>query len=260
MLFGKGSITVKKFRIALGALAALLLVAGATAQTQSNPVPAGTGGTPLPRFGLGVGAGTLGAGIQAATAVARRTNIRGGFNYFPYNLSGTGNGLSYSGKLRLESAELLVDEYLAGPLHISAGALVYNGFQATGSVNVPGGQTFTLNGTTYFSEATNPVTGTGAVTVRKAAPEVLFGLGNLLPRGHRHFGVNFDLGVVFQGSPSALLNLNGSTCVTPLGGCSAISANSTVQANIAAEQNKINKDLKPFGFYPVLRITFGSKF
>lgn len=218
--------------------------------------------TSLPRFGVALSVGTLGAGIQAATAVAKRTNIRGGFNYFSYSLSGTrsSDNLMYNGSLRLESGEILVDQYLAGPFHISGGALIYDGFQGTGTVNVAGGQTLTLNSVQYYSSASNPVTGTGTITARKVAPEVLLGLGNLLPRSSRHFSANFDIGVAFQGSPTALLNLTGSTCNTPTTGCAPISANPSVQANITAEQGKINNTLKPFEFYPVLRVSFGYKF
>jgi hypothetical protein len=214
----------------------------------------------LPRFGLAVSVGTLGAGIQAATAVARRTNIRGGFNFFKLSLSGTdnNNGLGYSGTLRLESGEILVDQYLKGGFHVSGGALIYDGFQATGNVQVPGGQTLTLNGVTYVSAMSNPVTGTGAITVRKVAPEVLIGFGNLLPRSARHFAVNFDLGAAFQGSPNTTLNLLGSTCISQV--CSPISSNPSVQGNITAEQTKIGNTLKPFQFYPVIRISFGYKF
>jgi len=214
----------------------------------------------LPRFGIEVSAGTLGAGIQAATAVARHTNIRGGFNFFKLSVSGTDNNndLGYTGTLRLKSGEILVDQYLKGSFHISGGALIYNGFQATGNVQVPGGQTLTLNGVTYVSATSDPVTGTGAITVRKVAPELLIGFGNLLPRSARHFTVNFDLGAAFQGSPNTTLNLLGSTCISQV--CSTISSNPSVQANITAEQRKISNTLKPFQFYPVLRIGFGYKF
>lgn len=231
-----------------------------------NPAPAQTGSgqsasaSPhLPRLGLAVVVGTTGPGIEVATAVARKTNIRGGFNYFDYSLSGTNNNITYSGKIRLESAEILLDQYLAGPLHISAGAMVYNGFQASGTLSVPGGQNFTLNHVSYYSSASDPVNGTGLITARKVAPEVLFGLGNILPRGARHFGVNLDLGVAFQGSANATLNFGGSTCLTPSGGCLPISSDPSVQSNVQAQQGKLNHSLNPYWFYPVLRISFGSK-
>jgi hypothetical protein len=95
----------------------------------------------------------------------------------------------------------------------------------------------------------------------KYAPEILIGFGNLLPRSSRHFPADFEAGVAFQDSPNATLNLVGNTCVnSPVTGCSPINSNSSVQANILAEQNKINNALAPFRYYPVVRVNFGYKF
>ena len=214
--------------------------------------------TPLPRFGVALSAGTLGAGIEFATGVARHTNFRAGFNYFTWSLSGVDNhnGLSYNGTLRLASGEALLDQNLAGPFHISGGALLYNGFQGTGSVYVPGGQTLTLNNVSYVSSASDPVTGTGKITVLKVAPEILFGFGNLLPRSKRHFTMNLDIGAVFQGSPNVALNLAGSTCLAGI--CAPIGSNPSVQANIAAEQREDQQYVEAVpvlsGHSPYLRI------
>ncbi|HUK18855.1 MAG TPA: hypothetical protein VLW65_20685 [Bryobacteraceae bacterium] len=229
--------------------------AGAPADSERGDNPE------LPKFGIAVGAGTLGAGIQAATALARHTNLRGGFNYFSFGLSGTNkDNLRYDATLRLSSAEILLDQYIKGPFHISGGALIYDGFKGTADVSVPGQQSLTLNNVTYYSSASNPVTGTAAIGARKVAPEILIGFGNLLPRSARHFSVNFDLGVALQGSPNTKLNLLGSTCGTPTAGCSPIASDPSVQSNITAEQSKVNNDLKPFQFYPVIRLSFGYKF
>ena len=219
-------------------------------------------GGDFPKFGLAVSAGSLGAGVQGAVSVLSHSTVRVGFNYFSYSLSGTysNDNLGYSGKLRLASAEALWDQYLAGPVHISAGALIYDGFQGTGSVHVPGGGSFSLNGLTYYSDASDPVSGTGMLSSRKVAPEVLLGFGNLVPRSRRHFTVNVDLGVAFQGSLNAQLNLGGSACTGPATGCAPISAQPAVQANVAAEQTRINNSLAPFKYYPVVRLSIGYKF
>lgn len=215
---------------------------------------------PLPRISIAASIGTLGAGIQAGTAVMRRLNVRGGFNYFSYSLSGANNdGLSYDGSLRLSSGEALVDFFPVRWLHLSGGALLYNGFRGKGDITEPGGRSFKLNGVNYYSSTADPVTGTGKIVARSAAPMVLFGFGNLLPRNRHHFTAYSDFGVAFQGAPTTTLNLVGSTCATPTTGCAPISSQPSVQANVTAEQTKINKDLKPFNFYPVMRISFGWK-
>lgn len=237
-------------------------------QNTSSPSP-GTAGSPspstgqgLPRFGIQVDAGTLGAGIQAATAVTHHSNVRLGFNYFSYSGSTSKDNIAYNGTLKLESAEVLYDQYIVGGFHISPGVMVYDGNQGTANASVTGGQTFSLNGVSYYSANASPVTGTGSITSRKYAPELLIGFGNLLPRSVRHFTVNFELGVVYQGSANAKLNLAGSTCLDPNNPntCLPISSNPTVQSNIVSEQTKINNSLAPFKFWPVIRLGFGYKF
>jgi hypothetical protein len=227
-------------------------------------VPAGCWGqSSAGGFGIAVGGGTLGAGAQAAVAVASKSNVRFGVNYFKYTGSTSSSNINYNGTLTLESAELLMDQYIAGGLHISAGAMVYDGNKGTATASVPGGQTFSLNSVSYYSAASDPVHGTGSIASRKYAPEVLIGIGNLVPRSKRHFTANLEVGVGYQGSPNAILNLTGSTCLTsPTVGCASIASNPTVQANVLAEQNKINsnKGMQLFKFYPIVRLTFGVKF
>jgi hypothetical protein len=214
----------------------------------------------LPKFGIGVKASTLGIGVEAGTAVTRRSNVRVGFNAFSYSHDLDKDGISYAGKLSLRSFEILYDQYLIGGFHVSPGLLAYNDNHGEATARVPGGSPFTLGGTTYFSDRTNPVGGTGTLKLGKASPMVLFGFGNLLPRSSRHFAVNFEFGVVFQGSPDVKLNLTGSTCNSQGNACLNMSSNPDVQNQIKAEQNKINDSLLPFKYYPVVSLGFGYKF
>jgi hypothetical protein len=90
----------------------------------------------------------------------------------------------------------------------------------------------------------------------------MLGWGNLVPRSSKRFTIPFELGVVFQNSPAPTLNLTGSACVgNNFNGVSCVSTSDpTVQANIAAEQAKINHDLSPLKYYPILSTGFGIKF
>ena len=218
------------------------------------------GQSDLPRFGVGVDLSTLGPGIEAATAVTRRSNVRLGFNDFSYSRNFTKDGIHYGGELTLRSLSVLYDQYLVGGLHISPGLMLYNGNRGAATAAVPGGQSFTLGGTAYFSSAANPVTGTGSLSLGSVSPMVLIGVGNLLPRSQRHFSVGLDVGVVFQGAPKATLNLTGSTCDSTGHVCLPIAGNPVVQSSIQAEQTKINRDLNFFRYYPVVMLGFGYKF
>ena len=75
-----------------------------------------------------------------------------------------------------------------------------------------GGQSFSLGGATFTSDATNPLGGAGKLDFPKVAPMFLVGWGNLVPRSHRHISVNAEVGVVYQGQPRVSLALSGNAC------------------------------------------------
>jgi hypothetical protein len=215
----------------------------------------------LPRFAVGVSASSLGIGVQAATSVTHNSNVRFGVNGFDYSYPFTKDGVKYDAKLSLRSAQVTFDQYIGSVFHISPGMLLYNGNKASATATVAGGQSFSLGNANYLSGSTNPITGAGSLTLNKVAPMLLIGFGNMLPRNQKHFGLNFDVGVAFQGSPKVALNLSGNACLTSAQvACLNAAADSTVQANVTAEQTKINNDLTPFKFYPVVALTFSYKF
>jgi hypothetical protein len=204
---------------------------------------------------------SLGAGISGATAITHKSNLRAGFNFFNFTDSFGKDGVSYKGTLKLRSAQATYDQYIKGGFHVSPGILLYNGNGGSASASVPAGQSFSLGSTTFYSGQTSPIAGAGTLTLNKVAPMILFGFGNLLPRSERHFGLNFDIGVVFQGAPKATLNLSGSACPTSAQvGCLNAGTDTTVQANVQSEQSKINNSLSPFKYYPVAALTFSYKF
>lgn len=217
--------------------------------------------TDLPRFGLGVTASSLGVGIQAATSVTHNSNLRVGVNGFNYTDNFSKDGVDYNAKLKLRSAQVTFDQYVIGGFHISPGILIYNGNTGSANAAVPGGQSFSLGSQNYYSSSSNPVAGAAAVTFNKVAPMILIGFGNMLPRGRRHFGLNFDAGVAYEGSPKTALNLGGSACLTSTQiACLNAGTDPTVQANVQAEQTKLNNSLSPFKFYPIVALTFSYKF
>ena len=215
----------------------------------------------LPKFGLGLKVSTLGAGIEAATAVTRKSNLRVGFNDFAYPYDFVKDGINYSPRLNLRSFEVHYDQYIGGGLHISPGVLLYDDNRAAGTATAPGGQSFTLGGATYYSSASSPVGGNGTLGFpNKTAPELLIGYGNLLPRSKKHFGFNIEAGVAYQGTPSVALNLTGNACTGPGVNCLNVASTPTIQSNVIAQQTKISGDLKVFKYYPVVSLAFGYKF
>jgi hypothetical protein len=159
-----------------------------------------------------------------------RSNVRFGFNFFRYGQTFNKDGATYKGNLDLRSAQTTYDLFALPWFHISPGVLVYNGSQVTANVSVPGGQTFTLSNTSYVSDAADPISGTGKLNVYKAAPMVLVGIGNLVPR-RRHFSTSFEIGAAYQGPPRLTLNLSGSACDSTGLNCRSISSRATLWRN-----------------------------
>jgi hypothetical protein len=179
---------------------------------------------------------------------------------FRFDRGITNDGIHYNGQLQFQSAEAHLDYYLIGGFHISPGLLLYNGNELTATAAVPGGQTFSIGGTSYQSDPAVPVSGSGKLDFVKVSPSILLGIGNLVPRNGRHFSFLFEVGGAYQGSARVALNLAGNVCDTTGLNCRAISSDPTVQANVTSQQTKIQNDINPYRFYPVLSLGFGFNF
>src|SRR5712692_6445909 len=229
--------------------AARLAAAAMTDDGDSSAPPASAAAPAVPAqgssegripIGVGVKVSTLVIGGEVGVAVSHRSNVRFGFNAFSYGHTFDKDGVTYKGTLDLRSAQATYDLFLLRWFHVSPGVLVYNGNKVSANVSVPGGQTSTLSNTNYVSDGADPIAGTGKLTVYKAAPMILFGIGNLVPRS-RHFSTSFEIGAAYQGPPRVTLNLSGSACDSTGLNCRSISSDPTIQSNIAAEQAKLNK-------------------
>jgi hypothetical protein len=234
----------------------------APAATNSNSERGDSG-----RFGIGVKASLLGGGVEAAARVTHRTNLRGGFNMFSYSRGFNKDGVAYNGQLSFKTVEAHYDfSPFAGSFRVSPGVLIYAGTPITANASIPGGGSFTLGGVPYISDPSAPVTGNGTIKFNRAAPMATFGWGNLVPRKQsKHFSIPVELGVAFQGSPTAALSFAGSVCdPNPLGGppvnCRTVASDSQVQAHVVDEQNKINHSMRFFKVYPIISVGFGYKF
>src|SRR5262249_44832367 len=144
--------------------------------------------------------------------------------------------------------------------HLSPGLLVYNGNKVTANAAVAGGQSFDLNDTTYTSDPTNSITGKGKIDFKKVAPIFTIGWGSLLPRNGRHWSIPFEIGAAYQQAPRVALNLAGGVCDSTGLNCVDAGSDPTFQSNVQSEQIKINNDVAPFKFYPLISIGFGYRF
>lgn len=238
-----------------------LAVPNALGASADAPPPPSPEGLFKPTFGIVAKGSMLGVGGDVGVSITPFFNVRSGFSGLSFSHGFSNNGVRYDGTFRFRSAEALVDiTPLRDWFHISPGMLVYNGNQITARASVPGGQNFTLGGTSFRSSPTDPIHGTGQLIVKKAAPMVMFGFGNPIPHSHR-FTIFHDFGIVFQGMPTTTLNLAGTAC-DPVTGllCRNVATDPTIQAQIKAEQDKINKETSIVKFYPVASLGIGIRF
>ena len=209
---------------------------------------------------IGIKFSTLGAGIEAATPVTHRSNVRFGFNAFGYSRGLDKDNVHYNAELAYRSIEAHYDFFpFAGGFHISPGFLAYLTSPIKADATVSGNQSFTLGGTDFVSDPANPVKGTGKLDFNRAGPSFTVGWGNLLPRSAKRFTIPFEVGVVYQGAPKATLSLTGNVCDPGGANCRSVS-DPTVQSHIQSEQSKINNDINFFQAYPIISIGFGFKF
>jgi len=203
----------------------------------------------------------LGIEAESAVELTRKSNLRGGFNFFTYDFNQTKDNLAYNAGLHLRSAEALYDWFpFAGRFHISGGALLYNANQIKAGVATRGGQSFTLGGTSYVSDPTNPVSGSATLGLdqNRVAPMALVGWGNPIPGRGRRFGVNFEMGAAFIGSPQSTLSLTGGACVSA-GVCLNAATDPSVQSNVMAEKKKLDHDASFLRVLPVVSIGFSYR-
>ena len=227
---------------------------------EAAPAP-DEGGIGRPSFAIAFKSSSLGMGVESGVSITRFLDVRGGFSAFSLSPTFTDNGIRYDGTLRFRTAQVLVDlKPFSDWFHISPGMMIYNGNQITAKASVPGGQTFSLGGTSFISDPTNPINGSGKMTFKKSAPMVLVGFGTLVPHS-RHFTFYNDIGVVFQGEPKTVLNLAGGAC-DPVTGllCLNAATDPTIQSQVQAEQTTINNDTKIAKYYPVFAFGFGFRF
>ena len=207
---------------------------------------------PFHSLAIGFKADTLGLGVELATPMAYKINLRTSINFFAFSYPFSIDGVNYDARLHLKSSETTVDWFPhgRGGFHISPGILyVKNTLSAPASVGP--GQTFVLGSQTFINSVDDPVNGSSAaVYARKFAPMLLLGYGNIIPRTGRHLSVPFEIGAAYTGAPQISVALNGTACTTD--GCVDFATNSEAQKFLKQEINILNEDLKKFPIFPIL--------
>jgi hypothetical protein len=238
-------------------------IAPELAAAKISPPSANLSTRPFSHIAVGVTAGSFGIGAELATPLSRRTNLRIDGDFMNYSRTLSQDGISYNGNLRLRNARISYDVYpFGGGFRLSAGAAVYNQFNAKALANVPSSQTITFNDVDYYSSATDPLHGNASIAYsNKVAPTFTFGWGNAIPRSGRHLAFPVEIGAAFTGTPAFNLAMAGSACASPNPEtCQSVNSYPDFQSNLNVERNKINNDLAPLRFYPILNLGVTYRF
>jgi hypothetical protein len=259
-------------RLTLVLVASLAVVRAAAAQTEA-PAPAAAGAAqvaspePAGSTGAGVGfavrASTLGLGAEGAVRLHPRLNARVGFNRFSYSHTFDDESeIVYTGELTLQSVTASLDWFpFGGGFHVSPALIVGSRNALAFSATVPAGETISVDDVDYSSTAANPIYTEGDITVASTRPALLIGWGNLVPRTRR-FSVPFEIGIVFQGTPTGRLTFTGTGCAPNGQNCRNMATDPIVQGHVRNEEAQLNDDLGMgvLRFYPVMSIGFAFRF
>jgi hypothetical protein len=222
-----------------------------------------------PHFGPGsaiavqLKGGFAGGGLDLATPLAQRLNLRVGASFLNFNGNYNLDGMQIDGDVRFRSATVQLDIFpFGGGFRISPGLTVYNGNSLNANLLVPAGQKFDLGDDSFTSspDAAHgpPVSGTASMTFgNRTAPSLTIGWGNMIPRSNRHISFPFEIGVQYIKDPQFHLELHGVACGgnTVGVGCQEIESDPQYQQDIKQEQDDINSSISPLRFYPI--VSFG---
>jgi hypothetical protein len=214
---------------------------------------------PFSRIAIGTKSGTLGLGGQIATPLASWLTLRGGADFFSFGLTEGIDGATYGGNVSLKSGIACVDIFPFGHgLHISPGIQIFHSTIGA-TMNVPGGNTFSMGDSSYTSDPNDPVTGNGSIVFsRSIMPSLTVGFGNIITRKDRsHWSVPFEVGAAYTAHYTMQLNLAGSVCSQ--GFCQSVGA-SSVQQSVTQEQSDLNEAAKHYQLYPIISSGIAYRF
>jgi hypothetical protein len=234
-------------------------ISSTTRRMESGNYPDKLSVHPFSKIALGFKVDTLGAGVEVATPLSRRFNLRSTANLFNFRYLFNIDGIDYDTELHFHSGQLNVDWFpFHGEFHVSPGVLYFNN-NLYGKASVPPGQPFQLSNTSYINSVDDPVYGTTKITyARKIAPALTVGFGNILSRTGRHFTVPFEVGVAYLGSAKMDVQLAGTTCTNA--GCFNAATDLDTQASLHDEVKSLNGELTKYKLYPIISLGFAYRF
>ncbi len=196
-------------------------------------------------FSTGIKISTLGPGIEFQQRFGRTLGVRLGANYLPITTNFTVDDVRYKADFSWKNASLLADVYPFSGIFRITGGVFYNG----NTVDVSGTPTgdVQIGGNTYSSSEVGTIT--GSVDFKKIVPYAGIGWsGGRASNGEWTFA--FDLGVMFQGSPS----------VSRLTASGALGSDADFTTDLEKERADIKDEMDSYQYYPVVALSLAYHF
>ena len=196
--------------------------------------------TPAAAGEVFAGLGTTGLELGYATRLAPGTGLHVDGEFLNLKRKFDDNGATYDTKLKFAALGVYGDLFLGGSFRFTGGAVI--GQRKVEGTGVSSGGTITINGTSYLVAAGETVT----VDAKFPSVSPYLGIGFGHARESEGLGFYFDAGAVF-GKPKVKL--------TP----SAALLLQAGQANVDAEQAKLQEKMNKLRAYPVIKLglTYG---
>ncbi len=195
-------------------------------------------------FGVGVKAGTLGLGLEGRWNPVPLLDIRVGANAYDYDTDESTAGIDYDATLELDSYYVTGNiNFPLSPLRLTGGIFANNNEVSMQSQDT-GGQDIELGGVTFPADVVGTIT--GRTYFEDYAPYLGIGI-DFEP--FDKFGLNFDLGVLWQGEPKVGLSADGT-------GAGFL----PFEAALELERRALEDDLSDYKAYPVVSLAFVYNF
>lgn len=193
-------------------------------------------------FGIGVKVGTLGIGVEAIWQPLPYLDIRVGTNSYDYDDDSSRAGIPYDATLVLDSYYATGNfHFPVSPMRITAG--IYSNGNEFRMVNDQGVD-LDIGGVPYPSAGIGTLTST--TSFDSTAPYLGIGFDFTVAD---KVGMNFDLGVLWQGPPNVSLEASGTLAQDP-----------RFQATLEAERLQLEDEMSDFKAWPVISLGFVYKF
>ncbi|WP_419805433.1 hypothetical protein [Terriglobus sp.] len=218
------------------------------------------------RYHVGIMAsiGAAGAGVQIGIPLVPHIALRVGADYARYNGTYQYDVANLNASVHAGYGRVALDYFpwRNGRFHISPMFIVGNQTHVVANVALPSSTTFDLGGQSFYGTAADPLHGMGRVDLKKTAPGLTVGFGNLT-HGRGHWTFPFELGAFYNDTPKLQVNFTGTACVANQPrqfACQRVQDNIEFQTSLKAFRTRQEHNLTYARFMPIVNTGIGLRF